>query len=97
MVRTTVQWWLALLLVALVSGCEAETKVRKASTQVMLRIYNNDQALLSAMKELRTGLYVRQGSTWDKRAQTVLAIGDLTWPVDVPVLPPSSDSFGSLR
>lgn len=91
MVKRLHKGWLTLTALAWLAACEPETKVVPAATQVMLRIYSNDSALLGAMEALHVALYVREGSAWDKRSHLDLSAGELKWPVDVPVLPPKAD------
>ncbi|HEX6241319.1 MAG TPA: calcium-binding EGF-like domain-containing protein, partial [Polyangiales bacterium] len=60
-----------------------------APTQVMLRIHNQDSALLAQMTDLRVSLYRRDGATWPFRDSTLHSLRQLKWPVEIPILPSS--------
>lgn len=88
-----------LLLVPLTGGlaCAPRDKVELASTQVMLRVFNNDETLINAMSALRAQLFLKRSGTWDERSDVVIEKKVLKWPVDLPVLPPARDSRAELE
>jgi hypothetical protein len=58
-----------------------------APTQIMLRIHNDDAALLSRMTDLRVSLFRREGATWLGRGSHLHSMRQLRWPVEIPILP----------
>lgn len=76
----------ALLCVVLWAACG---ELGEAPTQVMLRIHNDDEALLSQMTDLRVSLFRREGTSWLPRGSNVHSRRQLKWPVEIPILPSS--------
>src|SRR5262245_24775950 len=72
--------WLLLLLALF--ACEAPL----GATQVMVRVRTTSdvQPLLAT---LRVRLFTRSGASWRERPATEIALGGLSWPIDLPVLP----------
>lgn len=76
--------WLALGSV-LLTACGP--KLVTASTQVMLRVYNDDPALLAQMRDLSVSFALRQNGSWHTYPKKTFAKKGLSWPVDIPIIP----------
>jgi pimeloyl-ACP methyl ester carboxylesterase len=79
-------WWPVCMLLWAACG---ELREVDAPTQVMLRIHNEDDALLARMTDLRVSLFRRETGRWLARGSNVHSMRQLKWPVEIPILPSS--------
>src|SRR5262249_26036241 len=73
-------------------GCKRQETV-KATTEVLLRIKNEDPALLSRMTGLHLRVLVREQDAWKERSELTLMKPQLKWPLDIPILPRGGSSM----
>ena len=84
--RVLIVLWMAVA-VLIVTGC-TETETVLAPSQVMLRVYNNDDVLLGQMSALSVNFSLDEGSgRWRDYAPKSFSAKELAWPVDVPLIP----------
>ena len=79
---------------ALTAACAAEETV--ASTQVTLSVAA-DEALRTRIDTLRARVFVERASGWIPVAERKLALRGVTFPLDLPILPPAADQAALLE
>lgn len=79
-----------LLWLSLICAC-AQEEAPLASTQITLRIYNDDQALLDSMSSLSITFALRGENARDNYPVKRFRASSLSWPVDVPIVPSKSE------
>jgi hypothetical protein len=89
--------WL-LLVLCLVSACEAETR-SVAATQVVVRIEASAQIRAAAkVLRIRAAVQAQPGAKWSERKPVEVRVGELKpgqtefWPVDIPISPANPEA-----
>lgn len=81
---------LALAQLVLAAGCTVEEKVT-SRTQVMLTIDTSTDQLRGKIEQLRVRLHANlKGDDWEAGSRADFAASELTWPVELPVIPRGS-------